>query len=44
MNQLCIVLSAAVATLGLAKGLVNTITVDFKEVTGSAGICIQLYV
>ena len=32
------VLSAAVATSGLAKGLAYTDTVDFKEVAGLAGI------
>ena len=33
MNELCIALSAAIATLGL----VYTATEDFKEVAGSVG-------
>ena len=35
MNELCFVLSAAVATSGLAY----TVTMDFKEAPGQLGYC-----
>ena len=38
MNYALHVLTAAVATSDLAEGLAYTVTVDFKEANGSAGI------